>query len=138
MKLITKRTDYAIAALLALADAGEDGLSAGELASHLGIPHPVLRQVLPKLAAGRMVTSQPGRAGGYRLARELGGISVRDVVELFEGPVTLLNCSVGDTTCRRVTNCVLRRRLAALESQLASDLAGITISALAPTSTRIR
>ena len=138
MKLITKKTDYAIVALLALADAGEEGLSTGELASQLRISHPVLRQVLPKLAAGRMVRSQSGPGGGYTLAKELNGISIRDVVELFEGPVTLLNCSIGDTSCRRVTSCILRRRLAALEIQLATDLGGITIASLVATPTRSR
>ncbi len=131
MKLITKDTDNAIVALLALAQAREQTISAAELSGRSGIPYPFTRRILQKLAAHGIVDSRRGMGGGFTLARNPRSVSVRDIVEIFQGPVALQGCGVGDNLCERAERCVLRRKLLTMESRLISDLMNITLASLA-------
>ena len=70
MKLVpTRRTDYAIRALLFLAQNSEGRCKALEIAEAMDIPKGFLHQVLQELQRARLVVSQPSRQGGYALAR---------------------------------------------------------------------
>ena len=131
MKLITKDTDNAIVAMLALEKAKGKALFAVALSGQLHIPHPFLRRILQKLATHGMITSKRGTGGGFTLAREPGSVSVRDMVDVFQGPLRIHACRVGGKLCERTRTCVLRRKLQALESQLVSGLMNITLASLA-------
>ncbi len=130
MKLITKDTDNAIVALLALSQAGGRTLSAAELSGQSGIPYPFMRRILQTLAASGIVASRRGMGGGFTLTRTPEDVSVRDIVEIFQGPVAIQGCRVGDDLCERAERCVLRRKLLTMESQLVSDLMKITLASL--------
>ena len=82
---LTKRGDYAVRAMLALAR-GSGGLqSARRIADAMAIPVRFLPQVLGDLQRAALVQSAPGRAGGYRLAKPAASISLLDVIEAVEG-----------------------------------------------------
>jgi Rrf2 family transcriptional regulator, cysteine metabolism repressor len=130
MKLITKDTDYAIAALRALAIRDGQMTSAAELARDLGISHSFLRKILRILAGRAIVKSRNGSGGGFVLAKKAGDLSVRDIVEIFQGPIRFNDCLVGSDLCDRADRCVLRSKLKRMESRLVSDLMRITIGSL--------
>jgi Rrf2 family transcriptional regulator, cysteine metabolism repressor len=130
MKLITKDTDYAIAALCALAKGRDEMTSAVQLARELRISHPFLRKILRRLAGKVIVRSRNGLGGGFMLAKKSRDLSVREIVEIFQGPIRLNECVVRRVLCERADRCVLRRKLKALESRLVSDLMRITIASL--------
>ncbi len=106
-------------------------MSAAEMSGQLGLPHPFMRRILQKLAGHGLVTSRRGMGGGFTLAGAPGSVSVRDIVEIFQGPIALQGCSVGDDLCERAERCVLRRKLLTMESRLISDLMNITLASLA-------
>ena len=65
---ITKRTDYATRAVLALALAeGDRAVKLDELARLTEVPASVLEQVMPALRTAGIVRSERGAHGGYRL-----------------------------------------------------------------------
>ena len=67
---LTKRADYAIRTVLALARAADDErLSARRVAEEQGIPERFLAQVMRDLVRAGLVEGTIGRNGGYRLAR---------------------------------------------------------------------
>ena len=67
---LTKRADYAIRSVLALARSGEDArLSTREIAEAHGVPERFLGQVMRDLVAAGLVEGTVGRTGGYRLAK---------------------------------------------------------------------
>jgi Rrf2 family protein len=84
---ITARADYAIRALLELAAAPDASLHADAIARSQSIPGKFLEAVLGDLRRAKLVTSQRGAAGGYRLARPADSISLADVVRAVEGPL---------------------------------------------------
>ncbi len=82
---VSRRTDYATRAVLALAVADGGPLRLEEIATATDAPRSVLEQVMPTLRTGGIVRSERGPRGGYRLNRPAEDISLEKVVRLFEG-----------------------------------------------------
>ena len=82
---VSRRTDYATRAVLALAIADGGPLKLAQLAATTEAPRSVLEQVMPVLRAAGIVRSTRGPEGGYRLNNPPEQITLERVVRLFEG-----------------------------------------------------
>ena len=82
---ISRRTDYATRAVLALALAGGGPLKLSELARRTQVPLSVLEQVMPVMRTAGLVRSERGPGGGYRLNKLPEEITLERVVRLFQG-----------------------------------------------------
>jgi Rrf2 family protein len=82
---VSRRTDYATRALLALALDGGGPMKLEELARRTGAPQSVLEQLMPTMRTAGIVRSERGPAGGYRLNKEPEEITLERVVRLFQG-----------------------------------------------------
>jgi Rrf2 family protein len=83
---LTRRGDYAVRAMLALARVPAiEPLSARRIAADQSIPARFLPHVLRDLVRAGLITGVPGRSGGYILARPAAEIAILDVVEASEG-----------------------------------------------------
>src|SRR5262245_34649065 len=87
MKL-SARAEYACLAILALARHGLDrgSVRVREIGEEHGIPERYLVQILLQLKGSGLVYSTRGAAGGYRLARPAGSITLREVLGAIDGP----------------------------------------------------
>jgi Rrf2 family protein len=85
---ISHRGLYALKALVHLAEAHERGLvKIHAIAEEESIPVKFLESILVALKNGRLVSSERGREGGYRLRRPPAEILVGEVVRLIDGPL---------------------------------------------------
>jgi Rrf2 family protein len=82
---ITARVDYAVRAALELATAAPGALTCDTIATSQGIPSRFLQAILGDLQHARLVTSQRGREGGYRLALPAEEISIARVMRVEQG-----------------------------------------------------
>ena len=82
---ITARVDYAVRAALELAAVAPEALTADRIATAQGIPSRFLQTILGDLQHARLVTSQRGREGGYRLALPPSEISIARVMRVEQG-----------------------------------------------------
>ena len=82
---ITARVDYAVRAAVELAAAAPGALTCDRIATAQGIPGRFLQAILGDLQHARLVTSQRGREGGYRLALPASEISVARVMRVEQG-----------------------------------------------------
>jgi len=83
---LTRRSEYALLALIHLARAkGEGFVTVAAMAEAQGLPAKFLEQLLMALKRARVVTSQKGPHGGYRLARPAEKISLAEVIRLLDG-----------------------------------------------------
>lgn len=97
---LTKRGDYAVRAMLALARASSGRLlSVRLIAEEMSIPVRFLPQVMGDLASAGLVEATTGRAGGYRLARPAAEVSLLDVVEAAEGDSRRRTCVLRGGPC---------------------------------------
>ena len=85
---VSARADYAIRALVELAVADGDGHIRGEtIARAQAIPAKYLENLLADLRRARLIASQRGLQGGYRLARPASAITLADVIRAIDGPL---------------------------------------------------
>ncbi len=82
---ITARVDYAVRAALELAAVAPGALTAERIATSQQIPVRFLQTILRDLQGARLVTSQRGREGGYRLAIPAAEISIARVMRVEQG-----------------------------------------------------
>ena len=90
---VSRRTDYATRAVLALALADGGPLKLDEIARRTAVPRSVLEQVMPVLRTAGVVRSERGRVGGYRLNRSPEEITLDRVVRLFQGQLAPIGCA---------------------------------------------
>jgi len=87
---ISARTDYAIRALLMLAqEAQSEGgpVSVESLARQQTLPRKFLEAILADLRRGGIVVSHRGSGGGYTLTRTADQISLGDIFRVVDGPL---------------------------------------------------
>ena len=63
------------------------GITACEIADATGVPVEYLRKIMQRLAHARIVRSERGRSGGFRLRRPARRVNLLQVVEAIEGPL---------------------------------------------------
>ena len=107
MLKISKLTDYGVLVLSQLAAQGSTQQSVDDLATSTGLAVTTIRKVMKALADSGLVITKRGVKGGYRIARPPSQISLRDVVEAFEGPIALTECSTTDSACDITDTCNL-------------------------------
>ena len=64
--------------------------------------------MLQRLVRRGLLASQQGTRGGYQLARVPTQISVADVIQAIDGPVTVTACSTDEGTCDQYAKCNVR------------------------------
>lgn len=119
---ISARTEYGLAVLLELAQAGAGTpVSSRELAERTRIPKPFLDQVLVALRKAGLIRSTRGPSGGYLAARDPRELSIHDIIEAIEGGTQSLSCVPGGASAptRRVPP---RGSLSALWSRVDSTV----------------
>lgn len=82
---ISARVDYAVRAAVELAAVAPDSLTSDRIAQAQGIPARFLQAILGDLQHARLVTSQRGREGGYRLALPPSEVSIARVMRVEQG-----------------------------------------------------
>jgi FeS assembly SUF system regulator len=81
--------------------------SASEVSAGLGIAAPTVSKILKMLVRKNLVDSVLGAKGGYMLARHPAEISVAEIINAMDGPISITECS-GTTICERESTCSTR------------------------------
>ena len=134
MLKINRQTDYAVRVVLALAQRGEGvRLSTSEIQQEMLIPKALMTRIVAQLAHDGLVKTFPGRDGGLMLPRSSSQISLKDVVEAFEGPILLLECLQvkGEDDCPFQSNCPVRSKWGRVQVTMLREMASISFESLA-------
>jgi Rrf2 family protein len=124
MLRLSKRTDYALIAMRHLARSPDRGwASAREIAAAYEVPVELLAKVLQRLVRKGLLASHQGINGGYELARPATQISVAQVIEAIDGPLTMTACSDGDIeSCDQFARCNIRDPLWRIKDRIVAAL----------------
>ena len=135
--MLTRSAEYAVRALslLALRD-GDGALHSAEIAEELGLPPQFLTKILRRLTATDLVSSQRGRAGGFRLTRSAVEISLLEVVEPFQDGLIGVECLLGQSECTDPEDCPLHEPMARMRQQFHDLLSGTTLDEVAARAVR--
>lgn len=132
MLRLSKKADYALMAMKHLAmrpDAAS--ASAREIAEQYDIPIELMAKVLQRLARRGLLTSHQGTHGGYRLSKPSQAISVADIIQAIDGPVTVTACSTEDENCGQFAKCSVRDPLWRIKDRILSALATCSLQEVA-------
>jgi Rrf2 family protein len=137
---ISKKAGYALRALAVMARRGGSS-SIHDLSERERIPVKFLEQILLTLRHAGLLRSKRGVGGGYALARPAAEISILDIVQALDGPVSPLPCTdprpTEPCTCPDPRICPTRMMMTEFRSELIGWLGKRTLddlSRLAPES----
>lgn len=128
---VTARVDYAVRAMVELAAAGGGPLKGGAIANAQEVPLSFLENILIELRHARLVRSQRGREGGYRLARPAEEITVADVIRTVEGPIASIRSEPPNDVSYPGTAAPLRDVWIALRANMRAVLESVTLADIA-------
>jgi FeS assembly SUF system regulator len=130
MLRMSKLTDYGTMVLAQLA-ANEHGLStAGQLAEATHLAQTTVSKLLKTLLHARLVVSTRGVQGGYALARPAAAISAAEILDAFEGPVALTECSSSNGGCDLESYCRVGSAWQRINHSIRKALEGVTLADL--------
>jgi len=126
--LITKKSEYAAIALIALAK--KDGFcDIRELSKENNLSYSLIAKIFQKLAIANIVDSKVGPNGGFRLKRSPHEISLFDVFNAIQSP-ELIKCYTGEAAYCIKPNCPLKRVVLKMEKYLEEYLSNTTLDDL--------
>jgi Rrf2 family protein len=132
MLRVSRRTDYAIRVMIALAALPEGTyIPAPHIGQQMLIPQPFLVKVVGDLKRCGLIVTAAGRTGGVSLARPAVQITLCDIVEGVEGPIILNTCLVRPGECPRDMICSAHPVWARMQALLRQEMSSITIDQLA-------
>ena len=123
------QTDYALRALIYLGYVNRKA-TAEEISRSFDISKDHLIKVIQQLSRTGFVRTFAGRGGGIALAKEADLIAVREVIEVMEGNVGILECISDATVCPMEPGCHLRRLLMSAEKAFYDALGSTSIADL--------
>jgi Rrf2 family protein len=133
MLRLSKKSDYALISMkhLAMRPDGGASSSAREISEAYDIPLELLAKVLQRLVRARLLVSVQGTRGGYRLARHAAMISVADVIQAVDGPVTVTACSTESHNCDQYSKCSIRDPLSKIKNRILDALTTVSVAEMA-------
>lgn len=130
MLSFTKKTDYALIAMVAIArDASKRPMPLSLLAKNQNLPYKFLSQIALDLKKAKLIKSKEGFGGGYTLLRDPSQISIGDIIHATEGPVAPVACLRGKA-CKNHATCTHRFVLEKLTREVETSLSQILLSSL--------
>ena len=126
MKLST-RGKYGLYAMFYLATQAGNGPQPLKSIAETGVPEQYLEQLLGSLRRAGLVTTVRGVQGGYQLARDPEEITVGDIIDATEGPVSLSECLHDSDACQKSCGCPTRMVWGRLTDQINGLLQSITL-----------
>ena len=108
MKLSTKGK-YGLYAMFYLAQHEGSGPQPLKAVAEIGVPEDYLEQLLGNLRRAGLVTTVRGAQGGYQLAKAPEAITVGDIIDATEGPLSISVCISDEGCCHRSGECRTRR-----------------------------
>ncbi len=130
MKLSTK-CRYGLRAVLEIArEYGKTPAKRKVIAGKQGISSSYLENILLVLRNHKIVETTRGVNGGYVLCRPPSAVSVYDIVNALEGPLTIVDCVDDPHGCNKSGRCVTRTVWCEVAGAVHGVLKGISIQEL--------
>jgi Rrf2 family protein len=82
--MFTQTAEYALRAVVSLADSGGRPLTTQQIAKTTQVPLDYLSKVMQSLGRGGLVESQRGKHGGFKLAKPANRLTILDVLNAVD------------------------------------------------------
>lgn len=131
---ISTRGRYGLRALVELSALCREGpVNLRDLSEKQKMSIDYLEQIFNKLKKAGIVQSIRGAKGGYILASDEDKITVQQVINALDGPISISNCdnpNLREKSCTGPATCVTRVLWQGLEDTIDTMLSGVTLKDL--------
>ena len=128
---ITRQADYAVRAVMYLAELnGEGRAPTSRIAEDMKIPPSFLAKIVSQLSVAGVLATSRGARGGVTLARSPEDISLLEVVEAIDGPITLNECVADRKACTFGDDCSVYAVWCKAQADLVNRLKGTNFAGL--------
>ena len=127
--MLSQTTEYALRAMVHLADQSEESLTTPQIAKATQVPVGYLAKVLGSLARAGLVRSQRGLHGGFVIALAPEQITVLDVINAVDPIQRITTCPLG-LKAHGKRLCPLHKRLDNAMAQVETAFANSTLADL--------
>jgi Rrf2 family protein len=126
---ITRQADYAVRAMVYLAQLGQDRRAAtSQIAQDKQIPPSFLAKIVSQLSVAGLLQTSRGAHGGVSLARSPEEITLLDVVEAIDGPILLNECVSENNGCVFGEKCPMKPVWCDAQAELVNNLKNTTFA----------
>jgi Rrf2 family protein len=130
MKLST-RGRYGVRLMLELAlHYGEGPIMLKDIAERQGISEKYLWQLINPLKTTGLVNSLRGAHGGYVLGKAPEAISLKEILQVLEGSLCLVDCVDNPSLCERSPSCISRDIWGEASKNMQQTLENTTLAAM--------
>ncbi len=127
--IFSRQCEYALQAILYMsARPTSEYTNIIEISDRLGIPMPFLGKTLQLLVQQKILASQKGPKGGFRLAKPPGKISLYHIVEAIDGTDLFTSCVLGFPKCSSANPCPVHEEWSGLRENVYHMLVSRTIT----------
>lgn len=130
---VGRRVDYAVRALSYIAGQPTDRIvSRADIEKSQAIPSFYLSKIMKDLVAGGLVRSHVGSKGGFTLLKPAVSISIKDVFEIVERPLVLMEClEKGSEFCSFCAVCSQKSIWEKAQAVLSNYLSSVSVADVA-------
>ena len=127
---LTTKGRFAVTAMLDLAmQHSSDPVTLAEISRRQKISLSYLEQLFGKMRRRALVNSVRGPGGGYRLAKDMGRVSVADIIVAVDEPIDSTRCG-GKEDCNDGEKCITHDLWAKLNEHIFDYLGAVTLKQL--------
>lgn len=115
-KMFSKTCEYAIRAMIFIAQKSKDGRKVGikEIAKGIDSPEHFIAKILQDLGRRRLLQSLKGPNGGFYLDAETLDCSLADIVKVVDGDKLFTGCGLGLKQCSESHPCPIHHEFKAV------------------------
>jgi Rrf2 family protein len=124
---ITRQADYALRAVIYLSKLKpEERAATSQIAQEQRIPPSFLAKIVSQLSVAGLLQTSRGARGGVSLARSPEEITLLDVVEAIDGPISLNECASCGGVCTFGDDCAMKPVWSETQAELVKRLKNVT------------
>ena len=128
MLRITRLADYAVLITCAFEGMENKVVSAPDIIKKTRLQKATVNKVLATLVKKKILIASRGVKGGYKTVKKLEEISVRELIEAMEGPVSLTSCiDKNAKDCNLFNVCITKNTWSLVNNAIKDALENIKI-----------
>ncbi len=127
---ITRRCDYACRILRAAYKSGGAYVSVADIADEEGIPYAFARSIQHDLVKGGLIKTVRGAHGGLALNCDPAEVTLLEVLEAIQGPVSISLCVMDPAYCDKQEGCAYNKLWQGADRLLNEYFGSITLESL--------
>ena len=118
---ITREADYALRITALLSKAGKL-VDAKEIAEQSLVPYRFTLKILRKLVQAGVAKSYRGVNGGYIIDRLPEEVTLKEIIEIIDGPIAVNRCIAEPEICKNAGFCQIQKQLLKAQDAFSDEL----------------